>query len=81
VLDPAFYRPLADLRLPETTRFIAGFLHEGRSIEEARHILGLVEFAYGGTVDVAAACGLGRRGHDNALATMRQAAALCTNEG
>ena len=81
VLDPGFYRPLADLRLPETTRFVAGFLHEGRSIDEARQILGVVESAYGGTVDVAAACGLGRRGHDNALATMRQAAALCADAG
>lgn len=76
-LDPAFYRPLAGLRLPESTRFVAGFLHESRSTEQARTILDLIESAYGRDVDVAAACGLGRRGPDNALATMRQAADLC----
>jgi hypothetical protein len=76
-VDPAFYRPLGGLRLPESTRFVAGFLHEGRSPEQARRILELIESAYGRSVDVAAACGLGRRGHDNALATMRQAADLC----
>jgi len=80
-LDPAFYRPLARLRLPERTRFVAGFLHERRSIDQVRRILEMVESQYGRSVDVAAACGLARRGHDNALATMRQAAALCAGVG
>jgi hypothetical protein len=79
-LDPAFYRPLAGLRLPESTRFAAGFLHESRSTEQARLILDLIESAYGREVDVAAACGLGRRGRDNALAVMRQAADLCAGD-
>ena len=76
-LDPAFYRPLAGLRLPGSTRFVAGFLHERRSTKEARTILGLIESSYGRDVDVAAACGLGRRGQANALVAMRQAADLC----
>ncbi|WP_163508558.1 hypothetical protein [Fodinicola acaciae] len=76
-LDEAFYRPLSALRLPARTRFVAGFLHEGRSIEEQRQILGIIERATGKTVDVAAACGLGRRDPEAAYATMRQARDLC----
>lgn len=78
VLDPAFYRPLGQLRLPAQTRFVAGFLHESRSSDELRQILAEVESQLGHPVDVAAACGLARRGPHAAVATMRQGAALCS---
>lgn len=75
-LDPVFYRPLRKLRLPDTTRFIAGLVHEGQSIDEQRHVLTLVEEQVGRPVDLAAACGLGRRTPEQARAAMDQATAL-----
>jgi hypothetical protein len=77
-LEPAFYQPLADLQLPASTPFVAGFLHEARSLEEQRTILAIIEDAVGRQVDVAAACGLGRRSPEAAYATMDQARDLCT---
>jgi hypothetical protein len=76
-LDPAFYAPLKDLRLAESTRFIAGIVHEGRSLDEERGLVSLIERLTGRRVDVATACGLGRRDREAALATIEQAAALC----
>ncbi|WP_279580606.1 hypothetical protein [Fodinicola feengrottensis] len=78
-LDPEFYRPLAGLRLPPSTPFVAGFLHEGRSLDEQRRILAMIEDAVGHPVDVAAACGLGRRSPEAAYTTMDQARELCEN--
>jgi hypothetical protein len=60
-LDPAFYRPLQKVRLPPGARFVAGFVHERRSLGQNREILGIVEDLRGGPVDAAASCGLGRR--------------------
>jgi hypothetical protein len=77
--DPAFYRPLERLELPDRTRFVAGLLHEGRETDELRPILALVESALGREADVAAACGLGRRDPAAAEKTMRQGAALCSS--
>lgn len=74
--DPAFYGPLTRLRLPIGTRFIAGFLHEGRTLDEQREILATIEKLVGNPVDVAASCGLGRRGTDNANTVLDQGAAL-----
>ncbi|MDQ3530200.1 MAG: hypothetical protein M3425_09690 [Actinomycetota bacterium] len=75
--SPAFYAPLGQLRLPHHVRFVAGLVHEDRSIDEQRQLLGLVEQLLGRPVGVATACGLGRREREPALATLRQAAALC----
>ncbi|MEV4380794.1 hypothetical protein [Streptosporangium sp. NPDC049644] len=75
-----FYQPLTGLRLPSTTRFVAGFLHENRTVDDQRRLLNTIEKAVGGTVDVAAACGLGRRSDTAAYATMDQARALCETE-
>jgi len=80
VVDERFYRPLSRLRLPADTRFVAGFVHENCTLEDARKILGWVETHVGRTVDVAASCGLGRRGAEAAETVMRQAAALCAEE-
>jgi hypothetical protein len=59
--DPSLYQPLADIRLPENTHFVAGFVHEGLSYEENEGILRNIEEARGGLVDVASSCGIGRR--------------------
>lgn len=65
--DPQFYASLAQLRLPEHVRLVAGFVHE--HVDEAGHraLLATIERAAGREVDVAATCGLGRR-PDNAQA-------------
>lgn len=59
--DPRLYQPLADVKLPEGTHFVAGFVHEGLSFEENAGILRSIEEARGGKVDVASSCGIGRR--------------------
>lgn len=79
LLDPAFYAPLRDLRLPASTRFIAGIVHEDRSLEEERTLLSRIEDLTGRQVDVATACGLGRRDREAALATIDQASELCSD--
>lgn len=76
-LDPDFYRALAGIQLPQDTRFVAGFLHEARTVDELRQILGYVEGNIGRPVDVAAACGLGRLGAEAAHTVMQQGAQLC----
>jgi hypothetical protein len=78
-LDPAFYAPLRDLRLPASTRFVAGIVHEDRSLTEERRLLSLIEHLTGRTVDVATSCGLGRREREAALATLDQARELCAS--
>lgn len=59
--DSRYYAPLADIHLPVGTRFVAGFVHEKRTLAENRHILDSIETARGQTVDIACSCGLGRR--------------------
>jgi hypothetical protein len=76
-LDPGFYAPLAALRLPADTRFVAGLLHEDRSADELRTAVSAVEMALGRTVDLAASCGLGRRSREMAQSILRQGAQLC----
>lgn len=77
VLDASFYRPLGSLRLPAATRFVAGLLHEARSLDELHQILAQLDSLLGQPVDVAASCGLARRGADAAITVMRQSAELC----
>jgi hypothetical protein len=73
----SFYEPLRDLELPDDTRFIAGFLHESLDTEAHRELLARIERLVGREVDVAAACGLGRRDSDEeAFEQMRETAAL-----
>lgn len=75
--DEAFYEPLSDLRLPEDVRFVAGFLHETLDLPAHQQLLARIESRVGRPVDVAAACGLGRRDTpEEALEEMREAAAL-----
>jgi hypothetical protein len=75
-LDPSFYAPLSRLRLPDRVRLIAGIVHEGRTEEEERRILAMVDERIGRQADVAAACGLGRREHAAAEANLKLAAGL-----
>ena len=74
--DQTFYEPLSQLRLPTDVRFIAGFVHEASSADEHRRILGIIESQLGRRVDVATACGLGRRTPEAAATTMDRAAEL-----
>jgi hypothetical protein len=57
------YRPLARVReiLPPDTRIIAGLVNEHQSLRDQLHVRDLVEDAVGEPVNIAAACGLGRR--------------------
>jgi hypothetical protein len=75
--DPAFYAPLADLRLPAQVRFAAGFAHESQAIGVQQGILSRVEDLLGRTVDVSAACGLGRRSDAAGMAVLERHAELC----
>ncbi len=59
--DADFYAPLRRLRLPRTVDFAAGFAHESQPLAEQRTIRSIVESELGRPVDIAAACGLGRR--------------------
>ena len=78
-LDARHDAPLRDIVLPAGTRFVAGFVHEARSLEEHARILAAIEEARGQVVDVARSCGLGRRAREAAtrvLERTRQVVAL-----
>ena len=64
--DPTAYRALRHLALPPATRLVAGFVHEQPTLESLEELLGTIETARGTQVDVACACGLGRRSPDTA---------------
>jgi len=74
--DETWYRPLERLRLAPSTRFIAGFAHEGQDLEVQREILATIEAAVGEPVDLATSCGLGRRDPEAARAAIRRTAEL-----
>lgn len=78
--DLEFYAPLAEVRLPDATRFIGGFIHEDRTLTEQRALLAELERLVQRPVDVACSCGLGRREVDAAVATIERAAELCGSE-
>jgi hypothetical protein len=77
IAEESFYEPLSELALPADTRFIAGFLHESLDTAAHRELLARIERLTGREVDVAAACGLGRRDTDEeAFDQMRETVAL-----
>jgi hypothetical protein len=76
-LNASYYAPLGDLRLPPSTRLVAGFVHERLSEEQLRDVLTKIESARHGQVDIAAACGLGRREPDVARTIMKRSQTLC----
>lgn len=65
VTEPGYYTPLRRLResLPQ---LVAGIAHEDLSRTEQRRVRELVETAASRPVDIATACGLGRRDPDQA---------------
>jgi len=75
--DKSFYSPLAALKLPSETRFIAGFAHEDQGLEDQRRVLAMVEKLLGRQVDIASSCGLGRRDAEAARRTLQRTAELC----
>ncbi|MBO0949817.1 hypothetical protein [Fibrella forsythiae] len=74
----SYYAPLQTIVLPETTRFVAGFVHEKCTLAENQHILKSIETAYGQPVDVACSCGLGRRTPGTATELLATMARLTT---
>jgi hypothetical protein len=59
--DQACYQPLTQLDITQPVRFFAGCIHESLSSDKQVELLRLIEDRAGREVDVAAACGLGRR--------------------
>ena len=75
--EESFYEPLRDLDIPDDVRSVAGFLHEKLDHEAHKELLDRIEGHVGTEVDIAAACGLGRRDNpDEAFEAMREAVAL-----
>ena len=72
------YRALRDLKLPPGTRLVAGFAHEQMSTQEQAELLGVIEEARGGPVDIATACGLGRRPTETADLLLQRCAELAS---
>lgn len=75
-VEAAYYAPLKSIILPSTTRFVAGFVHEKRTLAENWLILDSIENARGQLVDVSCSCGLGRRTPDTATELMTRMAQL-----
>jgi len=73
----AYYEPLRRLRLPSNTRLVAGFVHEALTGAQEAAILKLIDDASRRRVDVAAACGLGRRDVAVARTIMDSSRTLC----
>ncbi|MFD6163146.1 hypothetical protein ACFWF7_21905 [Nocardia sp. NPDC060256] len=78
---PRYYAPLARLELPAATRVIAGLAHPTQPLAQARQGLAAAESAYGGRLDVASPCGLGRYPTvDRARAAVAHAVALARTD-
>ncbi|MFE9575417.1 hypothetical protein ACFYO1_03455 [Nocardia sp. NPDC006044] len=78
---PRYYEPLGRLELPPTTRVIAGLAHPAQPLTQARQALAAAESAYGGLLDVASPCGLGRYATvDRARSAVAQAVALAETD-
>ncbi|MGV3559622.1 hypothetical protein [Larkinella arboricola] len=75
-LNDGYYAPLKNLRLPSATRLVAGFVHEGRTLEENKQIRDSIEIARGQAVNVATSCGLGRRTPETAEKLLKLMAEL-----
>lgn len=62
-----YYASLSRLALPPRTRLIAGISHPHQPLTEQRRALRLAEAAFGGRLDIAAPCGLGRYQNQNVV--------------
>jgi hypothetical protein len=74
--DPAFYTPLTGLRLPQPTRFAAGFAHESQTLADQIGIRSMIEDHLQRPVDISAACGLGRRSAEDGRRVLERTAEL-----
>ena len=75
--DREFFRPLADLVVPDGVRFAAGFAHESQSLTDQHRVRDLIDTGVGRPVDIASACGLGRRTAEAGRAVLERTAELC----
>jgi hypothetical protein len=75
-LEQAFYEPLRGLHLPAGTRFVAGFVHESRTLDEHQALMAQIDQLVGHPADIACSCGLGRRSREEALAIIDTTAQL-----
>ena len=71
-----YYAPLRALELPADVDLVAGFVHERQPLDDQRRIRDQVDDLVGRTVDLASACGLGRRSREAAERNLEQTAAL-----
>ncbi|MXZ65327.1 MAG: hypothetical protein F4Z00_07215 [Acidimicrobiaceae bacterium] len=76
--DPAAYRSLGRLELPAGSRLVAGFVHEDPTVESLETLLATIETARRAPVDVATACGLGRRSPEIADELIQRCVHLAT---
>ena len=74
--DLTAYRALRRLALPSGTRLVAGFVHEQPPLESLEALLATIEQARGAQVDIATACGLGRRTPETADELIRRCSHL-----
>jgi hypothetical protein len=90
-LAEAYYQYLRELRVPESCEIVAGFLHEGLSLGQARCVLSIVEKYVGearramrggspapgpARVLVGPSCGCGRRSREATVTVLRQGARI-----
>lgn len=78
-LEKDFYRPMEKLQLPNNTELFAGFVHEGRSIDQLRVIHSHLEQICQHPVGVACSCGLGRRSPEQGEKLMKLMKQLVEN--
>jgi hypothetical protein len=78
-VDPDFYAPLGQIRLPAGVRFAAGFVHEAQTLDDQRRIRTIIEGHLGRPVVIASACGLGRRTDEAARVVLERTAELCAD--
>jgi hypothetical protein len=74
--NSAFYAPLANLQLPAGTRFAAGFAHENQALRDQVSIRSMIEDRIGRSVNVSAACGLGRRSFEDGRRVLERTSEL-----
>jgi hypothetical protein len=78
VTTPKYYLPLHRLTVPRDVVVIAGIAHEKQAPDDQRVVRDLVEKALGRSIDIATACGLGRRTPEQAERAVQSMQALLT---
>jgi hypothetical protein len=70
--DPDWYAPLRRLRLPESTRIIAGVAHEDQDLGTQQQTIRMIDELVGARAGVSTSCGLGRRTADAATRALQR---------